>query len=81
MPVRDNTDPVLFSSDHGPEAVPQTSGVAHGTRRSIPRLVDGIHIAHPNVDEVVQGRIIQRHVVGTTIQLILVESYQAPMIN
>ena len=49
--------------------------------RSIPRLVDRVHITHPDINEVVQGSVIQRHVVSMTIQLVLMESNKAPMIN
>ena len=35
----------------------------------------------PNVDEVIQGCIVQGHVVSATIKLVLMESHQAPMIN
>ena len=77
----EHTDPVLLPRNHGPEVIPQTGGIPHGTRGSIPRLVDGVHIAHPDVDEVIQGSIVERHVVGTTIQLVLMESNKASMIN
>ena len=63
----EHTDPVLFSSDHGPEAIPQTGGITHGTCQSVPGLVNGIHIPDPDVDEVIKGCIVERHVVGTTI--------------
>ena len=66
---------------HGPEAIPQTSCIAHGARRSIPRFIDGVHIADPNVDEVVQSNIIKGHVIGTTIKLVFMESNKAPMVN
>ena len=36
---------------------------------------------HPDVDEVIQSGVIKRHVVGMTIQLILVERHQASMIH
>ena len=48
-------------------------------RRSVPRLVDGIHVSDPDVDKVVESGVVQRHVVRTTIQLVLVERYQAPV--
>ena len=75
------TNPVLFPSDHGPEAVPQTSRVAHGMRRHVPRLINGVHILHPNIDQVVKGCVIKRHVIHLTIQLVLVESNKAPMVH
>ena len=50
-------------------------------RRSIPRLVDGIHIPDPNVDKMVKGGVIERHVVGAMIKLVLMKSYQAPMVH
>ena len=34
----------------------------------------------PNVDEVIKGRIVERHVVGTTISLVLMECHQAPVV-
>ena len=77
----EHTDPVLFSSDHGPETTPQTSRVAHGTRRSVPRLIHGVHIPDPDIDEMIQSRIVEGHVVGTTIKLVLMESHQATMKN
>ena len=72
---------MLFPGYHSPEAIPQTRGVPHGTRGSIPRLVDGIHIPNPDVDKVIEGGVVQGHVVRTTIQLVLVEGYQASMVN
>ena len=77
----EHTDPVLLSTDHGPEAVPQTSSIPHGARRSVPGFVDGIHVADPDVNKVVEGGVVQRHVVRTTIQLVLMESYQASVEN
>ena len=77
----EHTDPVLFSSDHCPETIPQTRGIPHGTRQSVPRLIDGIHIPSPNIDQVVQSCIIQRHVVRPAIQLVLMESNKASMVN
>ena len=50
-------------------------------RRSIPRFIDGVHIADPDIDEVVESGVVQRHVVRTTIQLVLVEGYQASVVN
>ena len=38
-------------------------------------------VADPNVDEVVQSGVVQRHVVSPTIQLVLVESYQTPVVD
>ena len=35
----------------------------------------------PDVDEVVKSHIVERHVVGTTIKLVLMERYQAPMVD
>ena len=77
----EHTDSVLLSSDHGPEAIPQTSGVPHGTRRSVPGFVNGVHITDPDVDQVVQGDVVQRHVIGATIQLVLMEGHQASMVD
>ena len=77
----EHTDPILFSRNHGPEAIPQTRRIAHGTRRSVPRFVDGVHIPDSDVDKVVQGRVVKRHVVGTTIKLVLMEGYQASVVN
>ena len=77
----EHTDPVLFSSDHRPEAIPQTSRVPHGTRRSVPRLIDGIHIPDSDVDEVIECGIVERHIIRPAIQLVLMEGYQAPMID
>ena len=34
-----------------------------------------------DIDEMVECRIVKRHIVGATIKLVLVESYQTPMIN
>ena len=71
---------MLFPGHHSPEAIPQTGRVAHRTRRSVPRLIDGIHITDPDVDKVIEGSVVQGHVVGTTVQLVLMESYQASVI-
>ena len=71
----------MLPRKHGPEAIPQTGGIPHGMRGSIPRLVNGVHIMHPNVDKMEQSGVVKRHVVGTMIQLVLVESNKAPMIN
>ena len=46
-----------------------------------PRFIDGVHVANPDIDEVVKGGVVERHVVRTTIQLVLVEGYQAPMVD
>ena len=62
-------------------AIPQTGCIPHGMRRSIPRLVNGVHITDPNVDEVVKSGVVQGHVIRPTIQLVLVESHQAPVID
>ena len=48
---------------------------------SVPRLVHGIHVPYPDVDQMVQCRIIKRHIVGTTIKLVLVEGHQASMVH
>ena len=77
----EHTDPVLFPGRHSPEAVRQTGRVAHRTRGSVPRLVDGVHVVDPDVDEVIKGGVVQGHVVCTTIQLVLVEGYQASVVN
>ena len=61
--------------------VPQAGRIPHRTRRSVPRLVNGVHITDPDVDEMVKGGVIKRHVVGSPIQLVLVESHQAPMVD
>ena len=61
--------------------IPQTGRVAHGTRQGVPWLIDGVHITDPDVDEVVQGGVVQGRVISPTIQLVLVEGYQAPMID
>ena len=61
--------------------IPQTGRVVHGTRRSIPGLINGVHITDPDVDEVIQGGVVQGHVVRTTIQLVLVEGCQAPVVD
>ena len=50
-------------------------------RRSVPRLVDGIHVPDPDVDKVIEGGIVERHVIRTTIKLVLVERYQAPVVD
>ena len=60
---------MLLPRNHGPEAVPQTGGVPHGTCGGVPRLVNGVHIAHPNVDKVIQGGVIERHIVRATLPL------------
>ena len=71
----EHTDPVLFPSNHGPEAIPQTSSILHGAHQSVPRLVRSVHVPSPNINEVIQGHVIQRHIVSSTIQLVLVESH------
>ena len=53
----------------------------HGTRRGVPRLVNGVHIPDSDVDEVIKGGVVQGHIVCPTIQLVLVERYQASMID
>ena len=50
-------------------------------RRSIPRLIDGIHITDPDIDEMVERSIIKGHVIGATVKLVLVERHEAPMIH
>ena len=75
------TDPVLLPSDHGPEAIPQTGRVTHGMHRSIPWLINGVHIVDPDVDEVIKSGVVQRHVIGTTVQLVFMESHQASVID
>ena len=35
----------------------------------------------PDVDEMIKCRIIQRHVISTTIELVLVEGYQASVVH
>ena len=50
-------------------------------RRSVPGLINGVHITDPDVNEVVQSGVVQGHVVRPTIQLVLVEGYQAPMVD
>ena len=42
---------------------------------SVPWLVHGIHVPYPDVDQMVQHRIIKRHIVSTTIKLVLVEGH------
>ena len=73
--------PVLFPSNHHPEAVPQTSSKTHGTHWRVPRLVDGVHVVGTNVEEMIKSHIIQRHIIRPTIQLVLMESDEAPMVN
>ena len=72
---------MLLPRNHGPEAIPQTGGVPHGTRGGVPRLVDGVHIVHPDVDKVIQGGVIERHIISPTIQLVLMKSNKASMID
>ena len=76
----EHTDPVLLPSDHGPEAIPQASRVPHRTRQSVPRLINGVHITDPDIDEMIECRIVERHVVSTTIKVVLVERHQASMV-
>ena len=71
----------MFASNHSPETIPQTGGVPHGTRRSVPRLVDRIHIADPDVDEVVESGVVEGHVISPTVELVLMERYQTPVID
>ena len=77
----EHTDPVLLSSDHRPQAIPQTRRVTHGTRRGVPRFIDSVHITDPDIDEMVKRRVVERHVVGATIELVLMEHYQAPVVD
>ena len=72
---------MLFSGDHCPEAISQTHRISHRAHRSVPRLVNGVHVANPDIDEMVESGVVQGHVVRTTIQLVLMESHQAPMVN
>ena len=48
---------------------------------SIPWLINGVHVANPDIDEVVKGGVVQGHVIPPAIQLILVEGYQAPVVD
>ena len=41
--------------------------------------VNGVHITDPHVDKMVKRGVIERHVVGATIKLVLVECHQASM--
>ena len=70
---------------HRPCSVPERSwsrgDPPDKPRRSIPWLIDSVHVMDPDVDEVVEGGVIQRHVVSTTIKLVLVEGHQASMVN
>ena len=50
-------------------------------RRSAPRLIDSVHITDTDVDKVVEGGIIERHVIRSTIQLVLVERNQASVVD
>ena len=36
-------------------------------RHGVPRLVDGIHVSDPDVDEVVKGGVVQGHVISPAI--------------
>ena len=49
--------------------------------QSVPRLVDGVHIADPDVDEMVKCSIVEGHVVGMTIKLVLVECNETTVID
>ena len=42
---------------------------------------DRIHIPSADVKEMVQHGVVKRHVVRPTVQLVLVEGYQAPMVD
>ena len=77
----EHTDPVLFPSNHGPEVIPQTSHKPHGMCRSVPRLASNVHVTSTDIEEVVQGHIIKRHIIHAAIKLVLMESNKAPMIN
>ena len=35
----------------------------------------------PDVDEVVKGGVVEGHIISTTVQLVLVEGYQAPVVD
>ena len=48
---------------------------------TVPRLINGVHITDPNIDEMVKHGIVKGHIVGTTIELVLVERHKASMVN
>ena len=50
-------------------------------RRSVPRLVGDVHVASPNVDEMVPGDVVERHILRTTVQLVLMESNKVSVID
>ena len=52
-----------------------------GARRHIPSLISGVHVAHPDVDKMIQNSVVKRHIVGTTIQLVLMEGNKTSVIN
>ena len=52
-----------------------------GACRRIPSLISGVHVAHPDVDEMIQNGVVKRHIVGTTIQLVLMEGNKTSVIN
>ena len=49
--------------------------------RGVPRLIDGIHIPDPDVDEMVESGVVQGHIVRPTIQLVPMEGYQTSMVH
>ena len=61
--------------------MPVRDSVPHGTHRCVPRLVNRVHVTNPDVDHMIQHSVVKRHVVGPTIQLVLIERYQASVIN
>ncbi|HEX3643182.1 MAG TPA: hypothetical protein VHV10_17990 [Ktedonobacteraceae bacterium] len=50
--------------------VGQASGESHGPSQRVPRLIDGGHIPHPQVDQVPQSVITSRHLLSQAILLV-----------
>ena len=35
----------------------------------------------PDVDQMIQSRIVKQHIIGTAVKLVLMESHKTPMVN
>ena len=42
-------------------------------------MVTSIHVADPDVDEVIEGGVVEGHIISPTVELVPMERYQAPV--
>ena len=45
------------------------------------RFINGVHVANPDIDQMIQNRIVKQHIIGTAVKLVLMESHKTPMVN